>query len=792
MPRSSRTVSVLSKALLVVLLVLAGFLARADAQELTGTLYGKVQASDGSILPGATVTISSPQLIGGSEVRTVGAEGTYRLSSLPPGTYTVTVELSGFQTATRSNVTLPAGAAVAVDVQLNVSNVEETVSVVAQVPLVDVKNTQIGKTVDQAALQTIPGGRSFSQIIVTVPGVIDSGYLFAPAQSVQGSSVRDSLYNVDGANANDTAVGNAFMEIPYRDHPGSPGDDRRHFRGVRPVERRGVQLHHQVRRQHRARRFQRLPSERFAQGRQPDARAPRPGTDQPAGVRQELRARLQHRRTDPEGSRVVLQQRPLGRVESAQPDFPARNPTADQVQGFGKLTAQISPSTKVQGSYMQRTLEQFPSNASFATNNAPETWSTGNRNQKIIYAGATHSLGSSTLMDATFSQMLSHTNTTFPVNQPGYIDNATGLSSGGWPGVSGPENRRNNTAVKVMLSTLRQSWAGGSHNFKFGAEANRSPYEQDRILPGDFVHVLRNGLPYRVDLYNTPLEFAANTNRFIAFAQDGWTLRDRVTLNLGVRFEKSVGWLPTQTGGGGQWFPETTYPERDVIHWFVVAPRLGVVWDVTGDKRISLKASYNRYYNAIDTTMALRANNNTASFQEYDWVDLNNDRVFENGEQTILRRNHLQTKNGVDPNLKQAYVDAIQAGFDKEVGSLYGFLVSAIYKHSGNLLESLDSARPFSAYRPDHGVEPGQRSADDDLPAEPRVSGGSAGAVLHQPEQSRRDGPEVLRRDDGGEEAPEQPLAGRCVARARAQLGELRQTASIRRAATASTTTRTT
>src|SRR5262249_4709476 len=166
------------------------------------------------------------------------------------------------------------------------------------------------------------------------------------------------------------------------------------------------------------------------------------------------------------------------------------------------------------------TLEQYPSNASFATNNAPETWSTGARNQKIIYLGATHSLGSSTLLDATFSQMLSHTNTTFPVNKPGYIDNATGLSSGGWPGVSGPENKRNNTAAKITMSHFQQSGWGGSHSLKVGFEANRSPYEQDRILPGDLVQVLRNGAPYRVDLYNTPLTFAANTNRIIAFAQD--------------------------------------------------------------------------------------------------------------------------------------------------------------------------------------------------------------------------------------------------------------------------------
>ena len=137
------------------------------------------------------------------------------MAGLPPGTYTVTVELAGFQQVKHADLTLAAGAAVPVDVTLKISEVRETVTVVGGAPLVDVKNTQIGKTVDQTFLQNIPVARNFAQVIATAPGVVDSGYLFAPAQSVQGSSVRDSLYNVDGANANDTTVGYAFMEIPY-------------------------------------------------------------------------------------------------------------------------------------------------------------------------------------------------------------------------------------------------------------------------------------------------------------------------------------------------------------------------------------------------------------------------------------------------------------------------------------------------------------------------------------------------------------------------------------------------
>ena len=80
------------------------------AQELTGTLYGRVVDASGSRIPGATVTVSSPQLIKGTEVRVTSNEGTYRVPSLPPGVYTVKIELPGFQTMSHEEIVLEAGA----------------------------------------------------------------------------------------------------------------------------------------------------------------------------------------------------------------------------------------------------------------------------------------------------------------------------------------------------------------------------------------------------------------------------------------------------------------------------------------------------------------------------------------------------------------------------------------------------------------------------------------------------------------------------------------------------------
>ena len=541
-------------ALWVVLMLLGLGVPGAAAQELTATLYGKITADDRSVLPGATVTITSPQLIQGTEVRVTGPDGTYRVPGLPPGNYAVTVDLEGFQPVKHEDLRLAAGAAVPVDVTLKISQVRETVTVVGGSPLVDVKNTQIGKTVDQTFLQTAPVGRSFAQVIATAPGVVDSGYLFAPAQSVQGSSVRDSLYNVDGANANDTTVGYAFMEIPYDiieevqvttagissefgQSSGAVFNFVTKSGGNTPHGNASVYL------QNDALKGNNLTPELISQGL----------TNPPGFVKNFERGFVMG------GPIRVDRLWYFGNVRwvdqtTSQPDFPAKNPVANQVQGFGKLTAQLTSTTKAQGSYMQRTLDQFPGNAGFSTNNSPETWSTATRNQKIIYLGLTQSLGKATVAEATFSQMLSYSNSTYPVAQPGYSDVVTGRVSGGWPAVGGPENQRNNTAIKATISRFQDSWLGGSHNLKAGIEGNISPYEQDRILPGDMIQLLQNGAPYRVDLYNTPLTFTARTSRLIGFLQDGWTIGDRVTANLGVRFEKSVGSIPAESGGGGAWF----------------------------------------------------------------------------------------------------------------------------------------------------------------------------------------------------------------------------------------------
>src|SRR5262245_40964806 len=116
-----RLASVLALACLV-------FTGTAFAQSGTAALYGQVTDQSGAALPGVTVTIADPKA-GLTRSTVSDAEGDYQFLALPPGTYSVKVELSGFRTATRDNVELPVDVRTKMDVPMAIGQMSETVEV---------------------------------------------------------------------------------------------------------------------------------------------------------------------------------------------------------------------------------------------------------------------------------------------------------------------------------------------------------------------------------------------------------------------------------------------------------------------------------------------------------------------------------------------------------------------------------------------------------------------------------------------------------------------------------------
>src|SRR5436190_16611108 len=154
--------AVLAAALCVSLLAVSGY-----AQYQSGNIYGKVQAKDGSVLPGVTVTLTG---VGAPQTTVTDAQGNFRFLSLSPSTYTLKAELAGYGTATRAGVGVRLGANSDVTMTLNPS-VSESITVTAEAPLLDVRKAGTGVNVPRVELEKIPTSRDPWTILESAPGV---------------------------------------------------------------------------------------------------------------------------------------------------------------------------------------------------------------------------------------------------------------------------------------------------------------------------------------------------------------------------------------------------------------------------------------------------------------------------------------------------------------------------------------------------------------------------------------------------------------------------------------------
>src|SRR5687768_6541841 len=157
---------------LVALLATAG---TGAAQDFRGRINGTVTDNTGAVLPGVTVTATSPALIQ-PQVQVTGAEGDFRFIALPPGAYDITFELAGFQGVKREGVRVVINQTLTVDQQLQVATLQETVTVTGDSPIVDTSTTQVGTNFTKEMLTEIPNARDIWAAMAQAPGLQMSSY----------------------------------------------------------------------------------------------------------------------------------------------------------------------------------------------------------------------------------------------------------------------------------------------------------------------------------------------------------------------------------------------------------------------------------------------------------------------------------------------------------------------------------------------------------------------------------------------------------------------------------------
>jgi carboxypeptidase family protein len=181
------------RALLFVLLVVSALPLLAQQ---TGALHGKVQATDGSLLPGVTVEARS-NVLPQPRVTTTDTNGDYRMPALIPGNYTLTFTLSGMQSVARKTDVL-LGQDMTVDVKLGVAAVSENITVTAETTLVNKESTAIQSGLTGKQIRELPMTQDYRDLQKFIPGVMYTQDTVRGPSA--GASGQDNVYMIDGAN----------------------------------------------------------------------------------------------------------------------------------------------------------------------------------------------------------------------------------------------------------------------------------------------------------------------------------------------------------------------------------------------------------------------------------------------------------------------------------------------------------------------------------------------------------------------------------------------------------------
>jgi hypothetical protein len=640
----------------------------------TSTLSGTIKDASGAVLPGATVNVSSPSQVGGVQTSITDSQGVYRFPALHPGIYQLEATLSGFNTVKRSDITLTLGTTTTIDVALSVASVAETVQVVGETPIVDIKSSASNTQLSDAVLQNLPTGRFQPDIINLTPGVT-SNVAYGGAQS-------SNALLMDGVDVSDPEGGTPWSFFNYnwveQIQIVGLGANAEYggFTGVaaNSIIRSGSNQVHGL--------FEYLTERKNWVA---DNTTSLPAALQATFTPREIKSYWDT--TGQVGFPIVKdklfmfsgvqyfnrEDRPAGYTG----DFT----TEKDPRTINKLTWAVSPSVRAEGfiEYDRYNLHGRGADASHPTADvtAVELSPEWNWNAQVTWT-----IDSKTMLNVRNGGYTGYfpVEPTAPATRSGpfpHVDNLTGLHTGNISSYGQFDRNRNVTAA--TLTRYADGFAGKSHEFKFGFEFERSKIRNESGYPGGRYYQDYDG-PYQVYLWNGYV-VNATSKRTSVYAQDTWTVSDRLTANLGLRLDVNRGSVPS----GG------------VLANHALAPRAGIAFDVMGDHQTVLRANYGRYYDALFGG-------------QFEFMDLSQQSVFitadvlgPNQFQELTRRTPA-TNVGIDPDIKQSYTDQFLVGVERQLFANFSLSAQVISRRFRDFMGFIDTG---SIYAPVQMVDPG-------------------------------------------------------------------------------------
>ena len=618
----------------------------------TGSITGVARDTTGAVLPGVTVEAASPVLI--EKVRVVVTDGTGRFNvvNLPPGTYSVAFTLPGFSTFRREGVALSAGITATANADMAVGGLEETVTVSGASPVVDIQNVSTRETNRMNEVESLPtGARDLTAFAGLTLGVVNStqgrndvGGSMAETNtslSIHGSRGDDSKMNYGGMNTNSLhGKGGGQMRIwkfntigvqeTTVDTSGAGATTETGGANLNMIPREGgneFSLHSVLAYSNTNFSSAKVPQELVDRGSLADASSLKQVSDYGIGaggaiIRDKLwyygSVRFWGGHTY--GTNTYFNGSPdWWRYEADLDQRAFTNNWARDVGG--RFTFQLNDKSKLSGGIIGQRACACPLAIGLGSQASPEAdvyyhylaasglgkpmflyqadWNYAASNKLLIQAGTSFLL-QAVMQGNDLEQRVS------------IVERTTGKR---WGALSGGHDDDGARATDNYNERFSVSYITGSHQLQVGAEFQQGSFENlaggvrksylngTRMPQWDAVnYTFSGGRPESITQFASPIDALALIRREAIFAQDQWTI-NRLTLNLGVRFDHFNGRADALDLPAGPFLPARSFPEvKNIPNFKDITPRVGVAYDVFGNGKTAIKGSFGRYLESLGGT----------------------------------------------------------------------------------------------------------------------------------------------------------------------------------------------
>lgn len=683
---------------LAALLVLAA--APIAAQTTSGALTGTVLDDTGLPLPGATVTVTSPDLVRGAASAVTDASGAFRFPSLPPSTYTVEVTLQGFRSSRKEGVRLGLGQTLALPFRLDLPSVAAEAVVTAEAPLVSVVSNSVAGNITSEFLQRQPVSRSQASVVNLTPGVKD-GLAYGSTESASNA------YSLDGVNVADPASGEQWI-LPNVDwlkevQVSGLGADAEvgGFTGAAInviTKSGGNDLSGDV-------------TAYYSDESLNSSNSSDPGltpaevesyTDLAANVGGAIKKDLLWFFVS--GNEVRSDNRPQG----------AENTTLTKFSRYlGKLTLQVNEANKLVGllDYDGVTRDRRG-----ISSNVLESASVRQESPNWSYNLSWESMLSSSSFLELKATGFTGTDDRLPYygpSTPGRSDADSGIS---W------QNATYTTFVDNSRLSFDGAWSlfadgliakNDSHRFKIGINYEQAEADEIRTRNGGFTYYDDSYYCDSLDAYfadpscalyssdrGSDINLQSVNKGLSAYIQDSWQV-SRFTVNAGVRY--------TRYEAGFRNGDESVYAPGDLF-----SPRIGIVWDVFGTAKTAVKAHWGRYYEGLFTYLYDREESGQV-FTPTTYWDYN----FDTGAFDIPVGGGSTNRAALDPSIGHPYMDQLVVSLERQVGRDLTFAVDYARRENSDIVAFANVVDDYDALVAPAGVfkdANGNQVAAGDLP----------------------------------------------------------------------------